>query len=206
MMSVYENVIEDFHLLHPKLKQRYRITPENAFRGKGVMSEISGGSFVTRLLCRAGTIFRCFFPERGRDIPFTIENKIRLTKKNTPVAEWNRTFFFPDKRRHFDAVMIYDEKRGEIIDFFGHPPILISSLYFKAEANGSLSIISVKQWFPLFEKKIPLPKCLYGFSVVNESYDEEKGCFTIDVHVKNQIAGTLFLYKGTFQEAGEDND
>ncbi|WFA07445.1 DUF4166 domain-containing protein [Bacillus sp. HSf4] len=203
MNSMYERVIKDFHLLHPKLKERYRITTENAFRGKGVMTEISGGSFWIRQLFRAGTKFRCFFPERGKNVPFTIENSLRLTKNNMMEAEWSRTFFFRDKQRHFDAVMVYDERRREIIDFFGHPPILISSLHFKAEPDGSLSIVSVKQWLPLFGKKLPLSKCLYGASVVNESYDEDKGCFTIDVHVKNQIAGTLFSYKGTFQEEGE---
>ncbi|QSF98967.1 DUF4166 domain-containing protein [Bacillus paralicheniformis] len=203
MVSMYERVIEDFHLLHPKLKERYHLTQESAFRGKGVMTEISGGSYWIRLLFKAGTVFRCFFPERGRNIPFTIENHIRLTKNDTPAAVWNRTFFFRDKQRYFDAVMIYDESRGEIIDYFGHPPILISSLRFKAEADGSLSITSVRQWLPLFSKKLPLAKCLYGISRVNESYDEEKGCFTIDVHVKNPLFGTLFAYRGTFNREEE---
>lgn len=99
--------------------------------------------------------------------------------------------------------MIYDESRGEIIDYFGHPPILISSLRFKAEADGSLSITSVRQWLPLFSKKLPLAKCLYGISRVNESYDEEKGCFTIDVHVQNPLFGTLFAYRGTFNREEE---
>lgn len=167
------------------------------------MTEISGGSYWIRLLFKAGTVFRCFFPERGRNVPFTIENHIRLTKNDTPAAVWNRTFFFRDRQRYFDAVMIYDESRVEIIDYFGHPPILISSLRFKAEADGSLSITSVRQWLPLFSKKLPLPKCLYGISSVNESYDEEKSCFTIDVHVKNPLFGTLFAYRGTFNREGE---
>ncbi|MCY7915516.1 DUF4166 domain-containing protein, partial [Bacillus haynesii] len=115
----------------------------------------------------------------------------------------NRTFFFHDKQRHFDAVMVYEESRAEIIDYFGRPPILISSLRFKVEADGSLSITSVRQWLPLFSKKLPLPKCLYGISSVNESYDEEKGCFTIDVHVKNPLFGTLFAYRGTFNREEE---
>lgn len=76
---MYERVIEDFHLLHPKLKERYHLTQESAFRGKGVMTEISGGSYWIRLLFKAGTVFRCFSRKR-RNIPFTIENHIRLTK------------------------------------------------------------------------------------------------------------------------------
>lgn len=61
---MYERVIEDFYLLHPKLKERYHLTQENAFRGKGVMTEISGGTYWIRLLFRAGTVFRCFSRKR----------------------------------------------------------------------------------------------------------------------------------------------
>ncbi|WP_369878819.1 DUF4166 domain-containing protein [Bacillus sp. JNUCC-21] len=78
------------------LQKRYRFDESRTFCGEGVMSEIKGGSFLVRMLLKTGVFFRCFFSERGNDIPFTIENKNRQNG-----VEWNRTFFFKSKTRFF---------------------------------------------------------------------------------------------------------
>ncbi len=114
--------------------------------------------------------------------------------------EWNRTFYFKGNKRFFDAIMVYDEKEDRILDFFGKPHLLLSVLAFEASPDGSLTITSGKQWLLLCGKRIPAPKWLTGTSVVCETFDESKNCFTIQVHVQNTILGILFFYKGTFQE------
>lgn len=119
--------------------------------------------------------------------------------------EWNRTFYFKGNKRFFDAIMVYDEKEDRILDFFGKPHLLMSVLAFEASPDGSLTITSGKQWLLLCGKRIPLPKWLTGTSVVCETFDESKNCFTIQVHVQNTILGTLFFYKGTFQEEGRES-
>ncbi|MCO4850670.1 DUF4166 domain-containing protein [Bacillus vallismortis] len=200
MSSIYEKTIKNYHLLHPKLQKRYQLDESHTFSGTGTMSEISGGSFLVRMLLKLGVFFRCFFSERGKDIPFTIQNKASLLYRDTIGIEWNRTFFFKGKKRFFDAIMVYDEKDNRILDFFGSPHLLLSILAFEASLDGSLTITSGKQWLLLCGKRIPLPKWLTGTSVVCESFDESMNCFTIQVHVQNTILGTLFFYKGTFQE------
>lgn len=159
------------------------------------MSEIKGGSFLVRMLLKTGVFFRCFFLERGNDIPFTIENKNRQNG-----VEWNRTFFFKGKTRFFDAVMEYDERENRILDYFGKPRILLSELHLEASSEGGLVITSGRQWLLIGGKKIPLPAWLCGSSTVYEAYDEEMNSFSIKVHVKNRILGTLFSYRGTFRE------
>lgn len=198
--SIYEKSIINYHLLHPKLQKRYQLDGSHTFSGTGTMSEISGGSFLVRMLLKLGVFFRCFFSERGKDIPFTIQNRTCLLKSQHTGIEWNRTFFFKGKKRFFDAIMIYDEKENRILDFFGKPHLLLSVLTFEASLDGSLTITSGKQWLLICGKRIPLPKWLTGTSVVCETFDEKKNCFTIEVHVQNTILGTLFFYKGTFQE------
>lgn len=197
--SIYEKTIKNYHLLHPKLQKRYQLDESHTFSGTGTMSEISGGSFLVRMLLKLGVFFRCFFSERGKDIPFTIQNRACLLNREHTGIEWN-TFFFKGKNRYFDAIMVYDEKEDRILDFFGKPHLLLSVLAFEASADGSLTITSGKQWLLICGKRIALPKWLTGTSVVCETFDESKNCFTIQVHVQNTILGTLFFYNGMFQE------
>lgn len=72
---------------------------------------------MVRMLLKCGVFFRCFFSERGKDIPFTIKNRTCLTEQEHTGVEWNRTFVFKDKKRFFDAVMVYDESEKRILDF-----------------------------------------------------------------------------------------
>lgn len=198
--SIYEKTIKNYHLLHPKLQKRYQLDESHTFSGTGTMSEISGGTFLVRMLLKLGVFFRCFFSERGKDIPFTIQNRACLMNREHTGIEWNRTFFFKGKKRYFDAIMVYDEKEDRVLDFFGKPHVLLSVLAFEASADGSLTISSGKQWLLIGGKRIALPKWLTGTSVVCETFDESKNCFTIQVRVQNTILGTLFFYHGMFQE------
>lgn len=195
MTSIYQKILgEQFDHLHPKLQKRYTLTKEQSFLGKGVMDEISGGNFFIRKMFRLGVRYRVFFPERGRDIPFLIENKVN----DDGIVEWNRTFSF-QKPRHFDAVMFLDKQEEVIIDLFGKPAILGSTLSFKVEEDR-LQISSNHQWLVIKGKKLPLPKVLHGEARIIESYDEETELFRVQVEVKNALLGRLFFYKGSFKE------
>ncbi len=92
--------------------------------------------------------------------------------------------------------MEYDERENRILDYFGKPRILLSELHLEASSDGGLVITSGRQWLLIVGKKIPLPAWLCGSSTVYEAYDEEMNCFSIKVHVKNRILGTLFSYRG----------
>ncbi|ALC82463.1 MULTISPECIES: DUF4166 domain-containing protein [Bacillus] len=203
-MSIYQAILgHDFHMLHPKLRKRYLITADKEFNGKGTMSEISGGNAFVRLLFKLALPYRCFYPERGENIPFSIVNRAIEAEDGTAGVLWNRTFSFGKKNRYFDAKMILDDEKDEIIDFFGQPPFFISTLEFSVESDGSLVITSDKQWLYVFKKRIPLPKMLYGYTLVKESYDDKNDCYLIEVHVDNPLFGTLFFYKGSFRELEE---
>ncbi len=199
MVNIYERLLGDtYKKLHPELQKRYAITEENSFTGEGKMDEIYGGSFFVKLILKIASKFRMFFSERGKEVPFTIHNTAERDEHGNELVRWNRTFYFRNKKRYFNAVMKFDE--NEIVDYFGEPHILVSTLNFHIDEMGAMHISSKKQWFYMFRRKIPLPRFLYGEANIVESYDETKQCFRIHVQVRNPLIGSLFSYKGTFVE------
>lgn len=199
MVNIYERLLGDtYKKLHPELQKRYAITEENSFTGEGKMDEIYGGSFFVKLILKIASKFRMFFSERGKEVPFTIHNTAERDEHGNELVRWNRTFYFHNKKRYFNAVMQLDE--NEIVDYFGEPHILVSTLNFHIDEMGAMHISSKKQWFYMFGRKVPLPKFLYGEANIVESYDDELQCFRIHVQVRNPLIGSLFSYKGTFVE------
>ncbi|MCI3145689.1 DUF4166 domain-containing protein [Bacillus cereus] len=201
MANMYERLLGDtYKNLHPELQKRYAITEENSFTGEGKMDEIYGGSFFVKFILNITSKFRMFFSERGEEIPFTIQNIAERDEYGRELVRWNRTFYFHNKKRYFNAVMQLDENENEIVDYFGEPHLLVSTLHFHIDELGAMHISSKKQWFYMFGRKMPLPKFLYGEAKIVESYDETLQCFRIHVQVRNPLIGSLFSYKGTFVE------
>ncbi|PEJ50677.1 hypothetical protein CN676_15560 [Bacillus wiedmannii] len=201
MANIYERLLGDsYKKLHPKLQKRYEITEENSFTGEGKMDEIYGGSFFVKLILKIASKFRMFFSERGKEVPFTIHNTAERDEHGNELVRWNRTFYFHNKKRYFNAVMQLDEENNEIVDCFGEPHLLVSTLNFYIDEKGGMHISSKKQCFFMFGRKVPLPRFLYGDAKIVESYDETLQCFRIHVQVRNVLIGSLFSYKGTFVE------
>lgn len=203
--SIYEQLLgESYQQLHPKLQKRYAITENNSFIGEGKMNEIAEGSFLVKMILRVASKFRMFFSERGKEVPFTIHNTAEKDAKGTTFVRWNRMFLFGNKKRYFNAVMYLDTKQNEIIDYFGEPHLLVSTLTFYVDKEGALHISSKKQWLYILGKKIPLPKFLYGEAKIKESYDDAVNCYKIHVQVRNPLFGPLFSYQGTFVERDQN--
>ncbi|MDM5298371.1 DUF4166 domain-containing protein [Bacillus pumilus] len=201
-MVVHPKQVKDYDKLHPKLKERYN----RAFTADGIMEEIGGGTRPIRFLFRIGPLFRCFFPERGKNIPFRLVNEPFMTSMGEEGMHWYRTFFFPKKERHFDADMIIDKESQRVLDYFGQPRLLRSELHFTVTEKGFLHIQSGKQKGLIAGREWRLPSWLHGVSVVTEGYDEHTGEYTIDVLVTNRLFGTLFTYKGRFTERMTDDE
>ncbi|MED3464349.1 DUF4166 domain-containing protein [Bacillus thuringiensis] len=201
MANIYERLLGDtYKNLHPELQKRYAITEENSFTGEGKMDEIYGGSFFVKFILKIASKFRMFFSERGEEIPFTIQNIAERDEYGQELVRWNRTFYFHNKKRYFNAVMQLDGNENEIVDYFGEPHLLVSTLHFHIDELGAMHISSKKQWFYMFGRRMPLPKFLYSEAKIVESYDATLHCFRIHVQVRNPLIGSLFSYKGTFVE------
>lgn len=201
MKSIYEKVLrEQFQLLHPKLQEKFSLnsTDQRAIISTGVMKEIKGGFLLLRQLFHFGTKKRIVFPERGHDIPFVLENYAYQDSFGRECIVWARSFHFPKKIRHFDATMIYSERKQGIVDYFGTHHDFVSDLDFEVMKNGGLKIVSTNQRVIFNKWTLHLPPFLRGRAVIREWYDDRKETFFIHVKVINSLVGILFEYEGSF--------
>lgn len=200
-MTIYQTMLgDDFHRLHPMLKHRYALPEGQSFVATGVMKKIEAGTKLLNPFYALASKFDFLFPESGENIPFTICNTTIPHEKSDYAVLWERTFYFKEKTRHFNAVMTIDLVSGVVQDYLGSPALFYSDLTFHVTKEGRLLIRSGVQRFVLGCMELPIPKPLEGRVIVEEGYDDLKGVFTIHVSIHNPIVGRLMMYAGEFKE------
>ena len=86
-------------------------------------------------------------------MPFVIHNTAGRDKDGKEIVKWNRTFYFHDKERYFNAVMQLDENENEIVDYFGEPHLLVSTLNFHIDGLGQCIFLQRNNGFICLEEK-----------------------------------------------------
>ena len=77
MTSIYQKALGDaFKQLHPRIQQRFSLTSQSGYAmvGSGAMDEVWHGATYTLPFLYIGTWRAIMFPERGSNVPFTIQN------------------------------------------------------------------------------------------------------------------------------------
>lgn len=162
------------------------------------MDDVWHGPVYTLPFLYIGTWRRIMFPERGRSVPFTIENWAYVDPLGRETVTWLRTFE-TRKRRRFDAYMIHAESRGRIVDYLGtHQHLAVDIDISVDEKTRGMRLRSGEQRF--YEGKIAFrfPMLFSGVADVLESFDDALGKYRIEVAVSNRVWGRLFGYRGTF--------
>lgn len=201
MTSIYERALgSDFSRLHPMVQERFGFSSADGIAsiGRGVMEEVWRGPLWTLPFLYVGSWRRIMFPERGRNIPFAIENYAFLDRFGRETVSWIRTFDTPGHRRRFDAYMVYSERRGGIVDYLGSHEHLAVDLDLWVDPEGGLRIRSGLQRFYEHQVAFTYPMLLTGIADVREWWDEVESCLRIDVDVHSQRFGPLFGYRGRF--------
>lgn len=200
MSSIYERALgPDFERLHPRIRRRFGFdsTSGIASIGRGAMEEVWHGRLYTLPFLYIGTWRRIMFPERGRDVPFTIENYAYRDGFDRETVTWLRTFD-TGKRRRFDAYMIYSERRRRVVDYLGSHQHLAVDIDLAVDEEGGLRLRSGEQRFYEGPIAFRFPLLFSGVADVREWYDETVGRFRIEVRVHNRVWGPLFGYRGSF--------
>jgi hypothetical protein len=200
MNSIYQKVLgSEFNKLHPQIQKRFGFSSVDhiACRGSGVMEKIWHGPIYTLPFLYIGSWRRIMFPERGENIPFTIENYAYIDDLGRETVTWLRTFQTA-RRRRFDAYMIYSESRGRIVDYLGTHQHLAVDIDLSIDANGGLKLRSGCQRFYEGIIGFNFPLLLSGIADVNEWFDDSCEKFRINVQVSNKVWGPLFGYQGSF--------
>jgi hypothetical protein len=201
MSSIYARVLgADFARLHPLVRRRFGVCEEGerVSVGVGVMDEIwHGGPHLVPFL-RLGARRKLMFPERGRSVPFRIENYAYRDGLGRACVSWHRTFALPGRHREFTATMVYAPERGCIVDYLGDRQHLAVDLHLGVSARGGMRIRSGAQRFYEGALAFPFPLALSGVADVEEWYDDEAERFRIEVRVTNPLVGPVFGYRGSF--------
>jgi hypothetical protein len=200
MPSIYQRVLgSDFSRLHPEIQRRFGFSScdEIAAVGKGVMDEIWHGPIYTLPFLYVGAWRRILLPERGRDIPFRIENYAYVDSLGRETVTWIRTFGTNPPRR-FDAYMIFAAQRNCIVDYLGTHQHLAVDIDLSVEPNGGLRVRSGAQRFYEGLVGFTFPMLFSGVADVCEWYDDSARRFRIEVKVQNRVWGPLFGYRGQF--------
>ncbi len=201
MTSIYKQALgEEFEKLHPRIRERFEFNSDSGIAsvGRGIMDSI-WYSKRAMLPLQLGTMRHIMFPQGGKQIPFTIENYAYQDCFGRETVTWIRQFQFPNKKRHFDATMIYSKQHERIVDYLGTKQHLAVDLEISAATNGGLRIRSGEQRFYEHWLQFRFPTLLTGVADVCEWYDDESEKFKISVEVTNPLLGKVFEYQGSFQ-------
>ncbi len=202
MTSIYQEVLgEDFQRLHPKIQERFGFssTDRTASIGTGIMEHVGRGRFFTLPFLCIGAWRRIMFPEKGKDVPFTIENYAYIDSFGRETVTWIRTFQMPSgRKRRFDATMINSKDRGIIVDYLGTHQHLAVDIHLSVDDEGGLRLRSGAQRFYEGPIAFRFPMIFSGVADVREWFDDSIGKFRIKVEVRNSVWGKLFSYEGTF--------
>ncbi|WFE21866.1 DUF4166 domain-containing protein [Solwaraspora sp. WMMD937] len=198
MTSIFQQALgDDFHRLHPRLRERFGISSEQSTGcvGTGVMDRIWHGRAVTVPFLYLGATRHILFPEQGTDVPFNIGNYAYRDSFGREAVSFVRTFdVAAHRRRRFDATMVYNPARSAIVDYLGtrqHYAVLLS---LAVDRRGGLVIRTGEQRYAGRR----FPRALSGGAEVHEWWDGSDGCFRIEVRVTNRFLGPIFGYRGRF--------
>ncbi len=201
MTSIYRAGLgDDFDRLHPEMQWRFGFSSvdETCQIGDGVMDEVWRGPGWTLPFLLLGSTRRVLFPSRGTEVPFTIANYAYLDRFGRETVTWSRRFALPHRVRAFDATMVHSKQRGGIVDYLGTHQHLAVDLECWVDDQGAMCFRSGEQRFYEGRVAFRFPLALSGEAHVREWWDEDDGCFRIEVHVANRLLGPLFGYHGSF--------
>jgi hypothetical protein len=201
MSSIYQRALgADFDRLHPMVQRRFGFSSEDgvASIGTGVMEEIWRGAAFTVPFLWLGSWRRIMFPDRGRNVPFRIENYAYRDTLGRETVSWLRSFEMRGRPRRFDAYMIHSEARGGIVDYLGTHQHLAVDIELRVEERGGLALRSADQRFHERAVSFRFPLIFSGIADVHEWYDDDEQRYRIEVRVANHRWGPLFGYRGWF--------
>ena len=196
---IYETLLaNDFNRLHPKLQERYHLPLDQPFYAQGTMQVIHSGPRFLRPMYHLFTKTDFLFPEYGKEIPFTITNTARMNNEKEAEVYWERTFFFDQTTRKFNATMTVDLERNIVKDYLGDPALFYSDLKMDVTKDGFLMIRSADQRAVIGQTEVALPRKLTGRVVVTEGYNDVLDVYTIHVSIYNDLIGRMMMYAGQF--------
>lgn len=198
MLPPIERALGDrFGDLHPRIQAQYALhsAHRRCWVGRGVMEEVWRGRWMGPFL-RLGSRRRVMFAERGRDVPFTIENYAYVDGFGRETLTWTRNFAF-DTPRRFDETMVFSERRGCALVYAGtHQHVAVELM--ASVQDGALRLHTGAQRLYEWRVGVRFPLFFSGRADVVERYSDERERFEVEVAITNPVWGRIFGYRGWF--------
>jgi hypothetical protein len=204
MNSIYRQKLgSDFNKLHPKIQRRFGFNSEDHLGsvGVGVMEKVTYGRFYTLPLLYLGACRNVLFPEKGENVPFSIESYAYTDTFGRETVALIRKYKFAKKIRRFDETMILSKLRNGIVSYLGTHQNFAVDIEMSVAENRGLQLKSGQLRFYEGFLNFVLPRFFTGVANVCEWYDDLEKQYKISVNVKNRIWGKLFSYEGSFDVA-----
>lgn len=204
MSSIYRTAMgSEFERLHPRVRERFDALssePGLAQICRGEMEEVWHGPPFTLPFLALGSWRHIMFPRHGRDVRFTLVNYPYRDPFGRETVTWARWFHFSARPSRFEATMIHSAERGRIVDYLGnHQHLAVDIDLSVDDVTGGMRLRSGEQRF--YERRVAFrfPDLFTGVADVHEWFDDQSGCFRIQVDVANDRFGPLFGYRGRFE-------
>lgn len=192
----------DFARLHPELQRRYGFTSGDGVyaSGSGTMDRVWNGSALYRPFLLLGAMRNIMFPERGTDVPFTIENWAYRDTFGRETLSLNRVFRFPRERR-FDEYIVDVPGASELVIYVGSYQHLAVTLVPEVSDRGGLVLRSGAQRLLDRDISIRFPLFFSATAEIHEWYDESAKRFRLEGFVRNRLLGDVFCCVGSFESS-----
>ena len=202
MTAIFREALgADFERLHPKLQERFGVSSEAGEYcvGVGVMERMWHGPVWTLPFLKIGTWRHILFPDRGVDVPFTVENYAYVDSYGRETLTFVRTFqMTPRRRTRFDATMVFSRTRNCVVDYLGTHQHLAADLAAEVLDDGSLVVRTGAQRFYEHALGFTFPMLFSGKGTVRETWDDERQRIEVSVDITNDRFGHLYGYRGWF--------
>lgn len=163
---------------------------------------------------RFGLVFALLRPVIGpdtlvtrheRDVPFEIVNTPAVLADGSLQLAATRTFKFQGGEQRFLDVLTPAGAPGMLLNHLGPRKRLTLTLKCSVSAQGHLLLTSERTYLRVGRSRIRLPRLLGVSAHVEDGYDSERQRRTVDVVVRNPIAGVVLHYRGWFHYRYRDD-
>ncbi len=182
-------------MLHPNIRAYVRaVAPGWVGRGEGVFTDAGCRSPIMRPVLGILARWGIAFPERGRHVPFSIEN--RGDARGGVLAR--RTLLFSAQQRVM-VDRVY-EHRGRVVDALGSGGWLEAALRV-SERDGALVARSGPVRVRLAGRWWRIPRAVRPTVELVERWDDKAHSQHVDVRVSMPALGEIYGYRGWFTYA-----
>lgn len=198
--SVYQRALgTQFQRLQPQLQDYFSLQPEEGRYGFGTGTFDVAGSprAALRPFLSALPVTNAFFPDFGRDVPFTIRNYAHLDPFGRSSLTAVRNFRFDRAERVFEDTTSLTSPAG-LTDYVGRRRNLATDLELSVSGDGRMHMHSPHTRLFAGRLRLPVPVLAGADAHAEQWWDEETGLFRIRTLVRQRQLGTVFVYDGAF--------